>query len=304
MDPSDNDRTPEEAVDRNLGTSDDALDNALADRALEAEEAEHVAAALAGSGPDPEPGADPEPDALVLDSLVLDSPVLDSPVLDSPVDGVPDGTEPVVPYVPPEFEASEALAGDLDPVEVRPLWRTILSWVGIAIIGLLGALTVRIFIAEAFFIPSESMEPTLSEGDRIVVTKIFFDISDLKRADVVVFERPDYIPGKEKHIVKRVVALPGETIEFKEGRVWIDGDRINEPYTSRKRTDRPRRAPEFCEDASRNSCTIPEGHVFVMGDNRDPNGSLDSRSFGPIDADLIIGEVKVQFWPLNDIGIR
>jgi signal peptidase I len=161
--------------------------------------------------------------------------------------------------------------------------------------ALLVALVVRTTLAQAFWIPSPSMEPTLHEGDRVLVNKLSYRLHDVHRGDIIVFERPPQAqsanPDDDIHdLIKRVIGLPGDTIEARaDGSVYVNGRRLNEPYIpSGVRTTRL--PPQ----------EVPEGHVFVMGDNR--NDSSDSRDFGPIDEDLIVGRAFLRIYPLGDIG--
>src|SRR5690606_16066374 len=155
--------------------------------------------------------------------------------------------------------------------------RSLLEW-ALVIGGALGvALLIQTFLFQAFYIPSESMEPTLAEGDRVLVNKLSDSPGDLSRGDVVVFERPPNEPPSEvQDLIKRVIGLPGETVEGREGVVYVDGVPIDEPYLAPATVTAPF-AP----------VVVPDGHLFVMGDNR--GNSRDSRFFGPIHGDLIVG---------------
>lgn len=169
--------------------------------------------------------------------------------------------------------------------------RNLVEWVAIIAGALAVALIVKTFLIQAFFIPSLSMFPTLDEGDRVLVNKLSYKLHDVHRGDLVVFERPDGQPESEiKDLIKRVIALPGETIESREGTVFIDGKQLEESYlVEGVATDNlPRQE-------------IPRGHVFVMGDNR--SDSADSRVFGPIDEDTIIGRAFVRVWPIPELSL-
>jgi signal peptidase I len=173
--------------------------------------------------------------------------------------------------------------------------RTWIEW-GLVIGGaLLVALIVRATLFQAFWIPTGSMEPTLHEGDRVLVNKLSYRLHDVNRGDIVVFERPESetINGAGesdvRDLIKRVIALEGETVEARDGVVYIDGHRLEEPYL-----------PEGTVTDMPESYTVPEGHVFVMGDNR--GNSHDSRAFGGIDVDTIVGRAFVRIYPLDDIG--
>ena len=185
------------------------------------------------------------------------------------------------PPVPPQKAAEDSSGGIRNTIE----------WVAIVVGALAVALLVKTFLIQAFFIPSLSMFPTLDEGDRVLVNKLSYDLHEVNRGDMVVFDRPEGSPESDiKDLIKRVVGLPGETIEARDGVVYIDGDRLDEPYL---------------EDGVRTDnlppTEVPDDHVFVMGDNR--AGSADSRVFGPVDEDTIVGRAFIRVWPLREISL-
>jgi signal peptidase I len=190
------------------------------------------------------------------------------------------GTEPSV--------GPEPIPDDRD--EGRSV-RNMVEWIAIVVGALAVALIVKTFLIQAFFIPSLSMYPTLDEGDRVLVNKLSYKLHDINRGDLVVFERPPGQPESEiKDLIKRVIGLPGETIESRNGHVYVDGKRLDESYLDDGiRTDNlPRQE-------------IPDGYVFVMGDNR--TDSADSRVFGPIDEDTVVGRAFVRVWPVPDLTL-
>jgi signal peptidase I len=133
------------------------------------------------------------------------------------------------------------------------------------------------------------------------VNKLSYDFGDVNRGDLVVFERPPNLVSDTDDLIKRVVGLPGETIELIDGRVYVTGRGLSEPYVGDLPTNWlgfDATARELC--GGDDICTVPEGHYFVMGDNR--TGSTDSRRFGPIDESAIVGRAFLRIWPLNDIG--
>lgn len=178
------------------------------------------------------------------------------------------------------------------------------------------ALLIKTFLLQAFFIPSASMEPTLMIGDRVLVEKVGYRFGDADRGDVVVFEKdvgalinpapeegdPFYVDivnafkelfgfptGSKQDFIKRVIGISGDMVEGREGKVFVNGEAIDEPYL-----------PEGTTTSDFGPAEIPEGMVFVMGDNR--ANSDDSRGFGPVDADKIVGRAFVLIWPPADVG--
>jgi signal peptidase I len=175
----------------------------------------------------------------------------------------------------------------------RSTARTLVEWASVIACGVLIALTAQAFLVQAFWIPSPSMSPTLEVGDRVLVNKLSYRTHDVNHGDLVVFERPpeasNGADGEIKDLIKRVIAVGGDTIEGREGNVYVNGERIEEPYLV-PGTPTDNLPPQ----------EIPEGSVFVMGDNR--INSEDSRVFGPIDEDSIVGRAFVKVLPLGDVG--
>ncbi|MDQ3963251.1 MAG: signal peptidase I [Actinomycetota bacterium] len=178
------------------------------------------------------------------------------------------------------------------------------------------ALLIKTFLLQAFFIPSASMEPTLLIGDRVLVEKVSYRLGDADRGDVVVFEKdvaalinpapeegdPFYVDvvnafkelfgfptGSKQDFIKRVIGIGGDVVEGRDGHVFVNGDELEEPYL-----------PEETTTSDFGPVEIPEGMVFVMGDNR--ANSDDSRGFGPVDEDKIVGRAFVLIWPPADVG--
>jgi signal peptidase I len=147
---------------------------------------------------------------------------------------------------------------------------------------------VRPFVLEAFYIPSESMVPTLLVGDRVFVNKFVYRFSEPQRGDIVVFQS---VEGGDEDLIKRVVGLPGDHVAVYNGELFVNGERQEEPYVY----------ATFPDDSSYGPTTVPQGHVFVMGDNR--ANSRDSRYFGPLPIENVEGEAFVTFWPLSRVKI-
>lgn len=180
--------------------------------------------------------------------------------------------------------------------------RSLIEWVAVAIAALAVALLIKTFLLQAFYIPSASMADTLQVDDRVLVNKLSYRIGDVDRGDIIVFEKPENAPGNIEDFIKRVVALPGETVTFVGGEVFIDGLLLNEPYVDGA-TGAPLSAiqSEGCTNTpAPDRCTLADGYYFVLGDNRD--NSTDSRSFGPIHEDTIVGRAFLKVWPLGDLG--
>ena len=153
--------------------------------------------------------------------------------------------------------------------------------------ALLIALLINVFVGQATRVDGQSMEPNLHTDQRLVVEKVSYRFHGPRRFDIVVLKLPDQ---GEELLIKRVVGLPGETVEIKNGHVYINDEVLDEPFTSEE--TRSRRYEKI---------TVPPLHVFVLGDNR--NRSNDSRSFGPIPIGNIVGRAWLSYWPPDDVGL-
>jgi signal peptidase I len=220
------------------------------------------------------------------------------------VHAAPSDGRSLPPIEPPETDDfwDEGAAPELAPKRsVNAQIRTTMEWIGVAIGALIVALLIKAFLLQAFYIPSASMEPTLREDDRVLVNKLSYRIGDVQRGDVIVFEKPEGAGGTIDDFIKRAIGLPGETVSFEEGNVFIDGMELSESYVN----EVPTKAGSIINGCANspavaNTCLVPDGMIFVLGDNRDH--SQDSRFFGPIDEDAIVGRAFIKVWPLGDIG--
>lgn len=172
--------------------------------------------------------------------------------------------------------------------------RNVVEWAVVLIGALLLALLLRFVVVEAFWIESESMESTLLVGERVLVDKVGYRFSDIEQGDIVVFRRTDAEiaadPGEPQDVIKRVMALGGQTVESRDGTVYVDGQALDESYLD-PGTVTDDFGPEL----------VPDGELFVMGDNR--RYSVDSRSdLGTIDVDRVVGRAFFLFWPLGAMG--
>lgn len=154
------------------------------------------------------------------------------------------------------------------------------------------ALGIRHFVAEARYIPSGSMEPTLQINDRLVIEKISYHLNPPEHGDVVVFWPPDSLtaPGKRRDaFIKRIIGLPGDVVEVRDGEVIRNGEVLTEPYI--------KAAPDYQWGPEE----VPEAAYLVLGDNR--NSSYDSHAWGFVPQENIIGKAVVRFWPPDRLGL-
>jgi signal peptidase I len=170
------------------------------------------------------------------------------------------------------------------------------------------ALFIRTWVVQAFKIPTGSMENNLLVGDHLLVNKLAFapalwplerqvlPIRDIRRGDIIVFKYPE---EPERDFIKRVIGLPGETIEMRRKKVYINGSPIDEPYVHFERPLAPEGSPAALDDPmqSYGPRTVPAGHYFMMGDNRD--NSADSRFWGFLPASYVKGKALMIYWSFD-----
>jgi signal peptidase I len=198
---------------------------------------------------------------------------------------------------PPEGrdEASEALSRVAlrHQRASRRRARFALEVVAVLVVALVTAFLMERFVIQAYYIPSGSMEPTLMVGDRVIVSKLSYHLHPIHRGDIVVFDRPatDNADPSISHLIKRVIGLPGDTVQGVNGQIFVDGRLLREPYLPSARYPADRFPP----------VRVPPGDIFVMGDNRD--NSDDSRVFGPIPEKDVVGRAVLRIWPLTSIGL-
>jgi len=179
--------------------------------------------------------------------------------------------------------------------EKNELW----EWTKALLIAFAIAAFIRYFLFTPIVVDGDSMMPTLENGDRMIVNKFSYKIGEPERFDIVVFHAP-----KQKDYIKRVIGLPGDYVEYKDDQLYINGEAIDEPYLDayKAQISEGNLTGDFSlKDIDPSLDVIPEGHVFVMGDNR--RFSKDSRHIGIVDQKEIIGNTSIIFWPLNEIEI-
>jgi signal peptidase I len=228
-----------------------------------------------------------------------------------------DASRSVHQLAPPPLAHAEEAAGDghhhtLNPIShaTRNLprgWRITLDWVVTIAGAILIVLAIKAWVVNPYRIPSSSMEPTLHcarpgsgcearFSDRVLANRFIYHFRKPHRGDIIVFKTPPQAEqrcGAGGTFVKRLIGLPGETWEEKNGFVYIDGKKLIEPYVKPDRRDTATSYP---------ARKVPPGMYFMMGDNR--TQSCDSREWGPVPRGNLIGEVFAVYWPPNRIGFR
>jgi len=215
----------------------------------------------------------------------------DVPVVTQPPGG--NGEPPEAPppgSPPPGSQPPGSEPGEPEPQKKSGSGvRIAAEWIGLVVLALVIALLIKTFLFQAFFIPSESMVPTLRVHDRVLVNKLSYKLHPVHRGDIVVFKAPEGSDPGIDDLVKRVIGLPGETVSAKDGHVYIDNKELPETYL-----------PKGTITTSFSGVTLQPDHYWVMGDNR--GNSKDSRVFGPITKKNIVGRVFFRIWPFSRLG--
>lgn len=174
------------------------------------------------------------------------------------------------------------------------------EWLKALIIAVLLAALIRYFLLAPIVVDGLSMMPTLHDKDRMIVNKIGYTVGEPKRFDIVVFHAPE-----KKDYIKRVIGLPGDRIEYKDDTLYVNGKAYDEPYLDEyKKQQQEIEGPlteSFTLEELTGEATVPEGHLFVMGDNR--RYSKDSRQIGFVSQEDVLGKTSIVYWPMKDIRI-
>lgn len=174
-----------------------------------------------------------------------------------------------------------------------------MEWVKAFAIGIIIFAFIRTFFFSNYIVEGESMMPTLQNGNKLVVNKLGYQVGDLNRFDVIVF----HANAKEDY-VKRIIGLPGDRIEYREDTLYINGQKLEEPFLDvyKQKTPGVKITGDFSLKEITDKNEVPAGMLFVLGDNR--LESWDSRGFGFISVDQVVGKVDLRYWPLNEVDVH
>jgi signal peptidase I len=180
--------------------------------------------------------------------------------------------------------------------------RAFLEWISVIGVALVVAVVIRVFLLQQFYISGPSMETTMFSDNRVLVSKLAYRLGEIDRGDVVVFDRAIANGNEIQHddLIKRVIALGGETVSISKCVVFINGIELAEPYLPKRDTEMTDPA-DRCSTVDMEAIILENDEIFLMGDNRPQ--SFDSRMFGPIKKDLIIGQAFVLLWPLSEFKV-
>lgn len=193
-----------------------------------------------------------------------------SPHPQEPTQSVPAGT------------ASAGVGPEVPVAPVPPTKSVVREWLETIVVALLVALLIRSFVLQVYLVEGESMEPTLHTEERLLVNKFIYRFREPRAGEIIVLQDPGK-PSRE--LIKRVVAVGGETVQVTKGVVYVNGAPLQEPYKN----------DLFTQYSDTPPVLVPEGTVFVMGDNR--GRSFDSRNIGPIELGKVDGKAFFMFWP-------
>ncbi len=166
--------------------------------------------------------------------------------------------------------------------------REIRTWIRDIVFAALTAVLIVVFVVQPVKVEGTSMQPHLADQERIFVNKFVYHVAEIGRGDIVVFWYPK---DPAKSFIKRVIGLPGETVEIESGRVYVNGSPLDEPYVP----------GEYADSSYFGPAIVPPGSYFVLGDHR--NSSNDSRNWGMVPADNIFGKAVLRYWPISKFGL-
>jgi signal peptidase I len=180
-------------------------------------------------------------------------------------------------------------------MKILPYLR-IQSWIKPIVIGVVIAFLLRSFLFSSYIVEGSSMLPTLQDGNLLVINKISYQFDELKRFDVIVFHA-----NKQEDYVKRVIGLPGDRISYQYGKLYVNGHLIEEPFLEAFQSSFKgnQLTNDFTLQDITGEETVPKGQLFVIGDNR--LGSYDSRHFGFINIEQVVGKVNLRYYPFQHI---
>jgi signal peptidase I len=172
--------------------------------------------------------------------------------------------------------------------EKRPAGSSVRQWLSDLVVSVVASMLIITCLYQPVRVEGTSMQPRLHDQDRLFINKFVYHFENISRGDVVVFHYPR---DPAKSYIKRVIALPGDDLRIIDGRVYVNGQRVDESYV----------APRYVDERSVPEQIIPNNEYWVMGDHR--SISSDSRDFGPVDRSLIYGKAAFIYWPADGVGV-
>lgn len=185
-------------------------------------------------------------------------------------------------------ENADAVGSSSQPLQGSRPALPLTFWLRDILLAFAVAIFLVVFVVQPVKVEGTSMQPRLSDQERIFVNRFIYRFSDIERGDVVVFWYPK---DRSKSFIKRVLGVPGDRVEILRGAVYVNGARVEEPYLD----------PVYRDDKSYGAVVVPWNEYFVLGDHR--NSSNDSRSWGFVDRELIYGKAVFSYWPVSRVGL-
>lgn len=183
----------------------------------------------------------------------------------------------------------------------------LVEWIKAIVFALLVAFVIKQFLFTPILVKGASMMPTLEDKDRVIVNRIGPKISSIDRFDVVVVENVLLNKNEEENIIKRIIGLPGDKIEYKDDQLYINGEKFSEPYLDqfkKELKDKGSLTYNFTLDQLLGETTVPEGHYFVLGDNRRISNDSRNPEVGFIPKEKIMGTTSIICWPIKHIDLN
>ncbi len=176
------------------------------------------------------------------------------------------------------------------------LKKELIGWAKMLVIVLILVVAIRTFLITNYIVYGTSMMPTIHDRERVLVNKIGYDLGSPQRFDMIIFHATE-----TKDYIKRIIGLPGDTIEYRDDNLYVNGELIEETFLNGMKSQHKERpyTDDFTLELLTGKKTVPEDHIFVLGDNR--GNSLDSRYLGFIPMEKIVGKANVAYWPIKNL---
>lgn len=179
--------------------------------------------------------------------------------------------------------------------ETKTFRQEILEWILYLVVSVVLALLIVNYLGRFTVVDGNSMQPTLQNRNVVIVESLSLRMSGLENGDIVVMKIPELLGGSRTYAIKRIIAMEGQQVRIADGKVHVDGILLSEPYTSD--------IPTLADGSPYQEMVVPAGCLYVLGDNRNPDKSRDSRIFGVVSTERVIGKAFVRLFPFSRVGL-
>lgn len=179
--------------------------------------------------------------------------------------------------------------------ETKTFRQEILEWILYLVVSVVLALLIVNYLGRFTVVDGNSMQPTLQNRNVVIVESLSLRMSGLENGDIVVMKIPELLGGSRTYAIKRIIAMEGQQVRIADGKVHVDGILLSEPYTSD--------IPTLADGSPYQEMVVPAGCLYVLGDNRNPDKSRDSRIFGVVNTERVIGKAFVRLFPFSRVGL-